>query len=218
MAWFLMLQGLAIVALGVWGLVATPIPAASALAIAGVGLVWAVIGYYVAGFQRHTAALREAYARADPAANRQNRRQKVLLWVQWGSFAACMVWIVATARLAGPNEMWSLYGAGVFLAIMFVAMLYRIFLTSNLDAAAAQALGASFSGRTKKQRLGKTGQGALTVVLIIAIVAGVSIDEIANLPFKFMSVFWLALGLMVLWTVGLTVWAQIRKRLPKRKE
>jgi hypothetical protein len=218
MMWFVVLQGLAMAALGIWAVVSTAAPIASSLAVTGFGLAWAGVAFIGIRFEKKSASLREALAVTDPEANRQNKKQKRLLWVQWASFAACLIWIFATARLAGPNEMWSIYGAGVFLAITLIVMLYRAFLTSNLDAAAMRNLNTNFAGSPKKQLLGKSGQGAIVVVLTVVLIAGFAIDEFAHLPFKFGTLFWYGLGLFVIWAVAIVVWSQIRKRLPKRRE
>lgn len=208
MLWFLVLQGLGIAALGVWGIATGVAPVAGGVGIMAIGLLWAGIAAYGIRIQRQSAKLRDALVAADPDAAVKNQKQERLGWIQWALVAAIMVWILLTAR---TGEVWAIGGTIALFAAIFCIMLYRMFITANLDAEASRALSGSMGTEPKRSVLGKNGAGALAIVFVVVIIAGSLIDQFANLPVKVMSLLWLALGAFLLWSLVPVVWRWIRK-------
>lgn len=208
--WFTALQGLLLTALGVWAVAQGSGPAQGGLGLIAFGVAWMGLAVLLMRHRHKSDKLREALAAADSAAGRQNRRQKLLLWVQWGLFAAATICAAMTVRMPDSGGLWPLYGGGALLLAMLGVMLYRTFITANLDAEAMSTLSASIGGAQKRQLLGQRGSGVVTVLLVVIIFAGVIVDEYANLPLKVMSLFWYALGLLLVGAVAVALWRWLR--------
>jgi hypothetical protein len=130
------------------------------------------------------------------------------------------VWVFATFPFAEGNANLPIYGFVGFLALSLAVMLYRTFIMANLGAAASRALKHSFAGQQAPQPtpVQKFGTGAFTVILILVILGGVWADDYANLPLKFIPLFWWGMGLVLVGAAAYRIWREVRRRLPKRRE
>lgn len=214
MWFFLVIQGLALAALGVFAIAHDVSSLGGGLVIVAIGLAWAGAAVIGRHFQTKSGQLRDALSEVDPQVSRLNQKQNRLLWLQWGLFGVAVLWISVTAPFVESGQVWSLLGAGVFLAAMFCVMLYRMFINANLEAEARRAFDASLGDAEQKTNyLGKNGSGILAVAIVLIILVGISLDEFAHLPVKFMSLLWYALGILIVWAVGAMAWRWLRRPL-----
>ncbi len=211
MLWFLVLQGLALIALGAFA-----IWQGHGLAGAGLivfGLAWAGGTLVAMRFENKSAALREALASVDPAAAARNAQLKRLRWLELGLVSSAILWVLGTARWIEPGELWSVYVAGALFLAMFAVMLWRLFVTSNLDAEASRALAVSFSDAgARKNPLGKNGNGILTIVVVLLMCAVVAVDQMLSLPFKLGDLIWYAVGIAIVFAIAAGVWRWLGDR------
>jgi hypothetical protein len=219
MRWFSLWPGLVLTVLGLIGLIAgAPMP--GAFTVIGIGLSWLVLVLFVLRIQSRADQVRVAFTEADPDAARQQKLIQRLQWLQWAFFAFGIVGSVASLPFSGNNTLVPISIVSVGLSAWFLVALAGAFIMANLQMAANQALKRSLGGQEVSPitPLKKYGTGALTVGMILAIAGGVFADEYADLPLKFMPMFWWVIGVMLVVGVVFRIWRQVRRRLPKRQE
>jgi hypothetical protein len=217
MRWFALVPGIVLTAIGGASIFrGDAIP--SAIAMTALGLFWVAMVVFVARIQGRADQLRTAHAKTDPDAAQKKHTLQRLTWLQWLLMALGFAWIFAALPFSAYNVNLPIYGFIAFLAASFAVMLYRLFIIGNLGAAAFRSLRHSLSGRVAPPATSfqKFGTGAMSIVVAIALVGGVLADEFSHLPFKFMPLFWWGMGLILLGAIGLRIWREVRRRLPKR--